>query len=99
MAIKYANTMLVQMKLIDEAASVVVDSYRQGLISIDDLTNFNEKYVEGLYQVLHRPGGTTGGVSNPGVVVSEISEANLQGMVYYIKNFKRIRRTYKHANV
>ena len=29
-------------------------------------------------------------MSNPGVAVSAMDEANLQGIIYYIKNFKRI---------
>ena len=33
------------------------------------------------YRVIISPGGTTGGVSNPGVAVSEMDEANLQGMI------------------
>ena len=45
------------------------------------------------------PGGTTGGVSNPGVALSKMSEANLQGMIYYIKHFKRTGRTCTHADV
>ena len=40
-----------------------------------------------------------GGVSNPGVALSEMAEANLQGMIYYIKYFKSIGRTCTHASV
>ena len=54
--------------------------------------------MEGLCQVLRWPGGTAGGVSNPGVAVSAMAEANLQGMVYYFKHFKRIGRTCTHAD-
>ena len=36
---------------------------------------------------MQNPGGTKGGVSNPGVVVSELVETNLQGMIYYINHF------------
>ena len=39
------------------------------------------------------------GVSNTRVAVSEMAKANLKGMIYYIKNFNRIRRTCKHADV
>ena len=39
------------------------------------------------------------GMSNPGVAVLETVEANLQGMVYYIKHFKSIGRTCTHAYV
>ena len=59
----------------------------------------NEKSVEGLCRVLRRPGGTIGGLSNTGVAVSEMAEANLQGMIYYIKHFKRIGRMFTHADV
>ena len=59
----------------------------------------NEKSVEGLCQVLIRPGGNTMGVSNNRVAVSEMAKANLKGMIYYIKDFNRIRRTCKHADV
>ena len=44
--------MLSRMRLIDEAVGVVVAKYGQGLITIDDFTQLNEKYVEGLFQVL-----------------------------------------------
>ena len=43
--------------------------------------------------------GLQGGGSNTWVVVSAMDEANLQGMIYYIKHFKRIGHTFKHANV
>ena len=55
--------------------------------------------MEGICQVLRRHGGTTGGVSNPGVTVSVMADANLQGMVYYINQFKRIGCTRTHAYV
>ena len=55
--------------------------------------------MEGLFQVLRRPGGNTGGVSNTGVAVSEMSEANLQNMLYYIKHFRRIGRMCMHIDV
>ena len=38
-------------------------------------------------------------MSNPRVAVSDMAEANLQGMIYYIKHFKRIERTCTHADV
>ena len=38
-------------------------------------------------------------MSNPGVEVSLMAGANLQGMIYYIKQFKRIGRTCTHADV
>ena len=31
--------------------------------------------------------------------MSEMAGANLKGMIYYIKNFKRTGRTFTHANV
>ena len=55
--------------------------------------------MEGLCLVLRRPGRTTGGMSNPGVAVSAMAEANLQEMIYYIKYFKNIGRTCMHSNV
>ena len=55
--------------------------------------------MEGLCRVLRSPGGTTGGVSNTGVAVSAMAEANLRGMIYYIKYLKRIGRTCTHAYV
>ena len=65
------------MKLTDEAVGVVVDNYGQGLITIDDFSQMNDKSVEGLCRVLQRPVGTTWGVSNNGVAVSSMAEANL----------------------
>ena len=38
-------------------------------------------------------------MSNPGVAVSAMAEANLQGMIYYIKHFKIIGRTCMHADI
>ena len=54
--------------------------------------------MEGLCQVLRRSGGTTGGVSNTEVAVSEMDKENLQEMIDYIKIFKRIRHTCTHAD-
>ena len=59
----------------------------------------NDKSVEGLCEVLRSPGGTTGVVSNPEVAVSEMVEANVHGIIYYIKHFKKIGRTCTHADV
>ena len=81
------------MNLTDEAVGVIFDNDGQGIITIDDFSQLNEKYVEGLCRVLRRPGGPIGGVSNPEVAVSEMAEENLQGMNYYIKHFKRIGST------
>ena len=55
--------------------------------------------MEGICRFLQRTGGTTGGVCNPGVVVSAMDEANLQGMIYYIKHIKRIGRICTHDDV
>ena len=91
--------MLSRMKLTYEAVGVIFANDGQGLITIDDFTQLNKKSVEGICRVLRRPGGTTGGVSNPEVSVSAMDEANLQGMIYYIKYFKSIGRTCTHADV
>ena len=87
------------MKLTDEAVSIVVSNYGQGIIMIDDFSQLNEKYVEGLCRVPQEPGGTIGGVSNTGVVFLAMAEENLQGMICYIKNFKRIGSTCMHFDV
>ena len=94
-----AKAMLSWMKLIDKAFGVIISNDGQGIITIDDFTQLNEKSVESLCQVLRRPGGTTGGVTNTRVAVSAIDEANLQVMIYYIKHFKRIGCTCTHADV
>ena len=83
----------------DEAVGVLVAKNVQGIITIDYFAQLNYKSVEGLLLVLRRPGGTTGCVSNTGVAVSAMAEANLQGMIYYIKHFKRIWRTCTHVDV
>ena len=75
-------TVLDLMKLTDEEVGVVVANDGQGLITIDDFAQLNEKSVEAIYLVVQKPGGTTGEVSNSGVSVSEISKDNLQGMIY-----------------
>ena len=86
------------MRLPDEAVAVVAANDGQGLITIDDFAQLNDKSVESICWVLRRPGGTSGGVYNPGVAVSDMAEANLQGMIYYIKHFKSIGRTCTHAD-
>ena len=40
-----------------------------------------------------------GGADNPGVLVSSMSEANLQDLLYCIKHFNRIGHTCKHSVV
>ena len=55
--------------------------------------------MEGIFRVLVRPRGTEGVVSNTGLVVSEMDESNLQVMIYYIKNSKRIGRTCTDVDV
>ena len=87
------------MKLIYEDAGVVVDNDGQRIITIDYFFQLNYKYVEGLCRVLQRPGGNTGWVSNTGVALSAMTEANLQGMIYHIKNSNRIGGTCTHADV
>ena len=99
MTTRISKMVLSQMKLIDKSVGVVVVSDSQGLITIDDFDHFNEKSVEILCQVLRSPGGTTGLVSNPRVLVSRMAEANLQGMIYYINIFNSIGRTFTHADI
>ena len=91
--------MLSRIKLTYEAVSAVVANDGHRIIGIDDVSQLNVKSVEGLCWFLLSPGGNTGGVSNPGVVVSAMSEANLQGMIYHNKVIKRIGSTCTHANV
>ena len=78
MATRIAKAMLAYMNLTDEAVGIVVTNDGQGLITIDDFSELNEKSMEGLFRVLRSPEGNTWGVSNPGVAVSEMSGANLQ---------------------
>ena len=87
------------MNLTDKAIVVVVANDVQGLIIIDDFSQLNEKSLEGLCQVLRRPGETSGGVSKPGVKLSAMVENNLHGMIYYIKKFKIIGRKCTQADV
>ena len=90
MTTRSVKVMISRMKLIDEVVGVVFANDGWGLITIDDFAQLNNKSVEGLCRILRRPGGTTGGVSNTGVAVSSMAESNLQGMIYYLKHFKRI---------
>ena len=99
MSTRGENAILSTMKLTDEDDSVVVSIDGQGVFTIDDIDQLNEKSVEGLCRVLRRLGGTTGIVSNPGVAVSAMADANLQGMIYYTNHFKSIGCTCKHAHV
>ena len=81
------------MKLTDEDVGVVVANGGQGLITIDDFAQLDEKFVEDICGVLQRPGGTTGELFNHRVAVSEMAEVNQQGKFYFIKNFKMIGST------
>ena len=87
------------MKLTYEYVAVVIANDGQGLITINYLSQLNEKSMEGICQLLRRPGGTTGIFSNHGVVVSAMDKDNLQGMIYYIKHFKRIGHMCTHTDV
>ena len=92
----YMKNMLARMMLIYEAVGFVIANDGRGLILIDYFSQLNEKSVEGLFRELRRYVGATGGVSNPGVPVSAMAKANLQGIIYYIKQFNS---TCNHANV
>ena len=61
MANRSVKAMLSRMKLTDEAVGVAVVNNGQGIITIDGFAQLKEKYVEGLWQVLRRPGVNTGG--------------------------------------
>ena len=61
--------MIAQIKITDEAVCEIVANDGHGIISIDDFYQLSEKSMEGLCWVLRRPGGNTGGVSYPEVVV------------------------------
>ena len=86
MTTRSARAMLYRKKLTDEAIGVIIANDYQGIIKIDNFAQLNEKYVEGLCWFPQIPTGIAGGVSNPGVAVSEMAEVNLQGMIYYIKH-------------
>ena len=87
------------MYLIDEAVGVVVTNDGKEIITIGFFDQLNKKSGRVLCRVLRRPVGIKGWVSNTGVAMSKISEANLQGMIYYIKQFKSIERTCTHEDV
>ena len=53
------------MKLTNKYVGVIFANDGQRLIRVYDFPQLNEKYGKGLFQILRRPGGTTGGVSNP----------------------------------
>ena len=69
------------MKVTDEAVGVVVANDGQGITTIDEFPQLSEKSVEGLCWVLQRHGGTIWGLSNTGVAVPKMAEANLQGVI------------------
>ena len=63
--------MLSRMKLVDEGVRFIVANNVQGLITIDDFSQLNDKSVEVLYWLLRRPEGTTWrGVQSWGCSVS-----------------------------
>ena len=83
--------MLSIMKLTDEAVGVVDAKYGQGVITIGDFAQLNEKSVEGLCRVLLRPGGTTrggGGVQSWGFSVSDGWGEPTRHDILYIYIFK-----------
>ena len=55
--------------------------------------------MEDLCRVLRSHGGDIVGVSNTGVAVSAMAEANLKVIIYYFKHINRIGRTSTHDNV
>ena len=61
MSTRSVKAMLSTMKLTDEAVGVVVANNGQGIITIDNFAQLNKKYVKGLFPVLQRSRGTTGG--------------------------------------
>ena len=67
MSTRNAKSMLAQMKLTDKSVGIIISNDGQGLITIDDLSQLNEKSVEGLFRVLQKPVGTTGGCPIPGM--------------------------------
>ena len=73
--------MLYRMKMTDEYIGVVVANDGQGITTIDEFPQLSEKSVEGLCWVLQRHGGTIWGLSNTGVAVPKMAEANLQGVI------------------
>ena len=99
MTTRSAKAMLSWLNLTDESVGVIVANDGQEIIPIDDVAQLNEDSVEGLCWVPRSLEKTKGGVYNPGVALSEITEANLQVIIYYIKNVKRIGRTCTHADV
>ena len=65
MATSGARAIFSRMKLTDKAVAVIVASYIQGLIKMDDFAQLNDKSAESICRVLIRPGGNIGEVSNP----------------------------------
>ena len=72
-ATRSVKAMLSIMKLTDESVGVVVANNGQGIITIDDFAQLNEKSVKGLFWVLLRPRGTTWVEANPGVAVQAMA--------------------------
>ena len=56
----------------DEAVGVVVDNNGQGLITIDDFAQLNEKYVEGLFLFYKDLERLQGGVQSWGCSIRNI---------------------------
>ena len=90
MATRNEKSILDRMKLIDEYVGAIVSNDVQGIIMIDNFSQLNNESVENIYRFLRRHGGTAGRVSNPRVKVSVTAESNLQVMIYYTHNFKRM---------
>ena len=65
--------MLARMNLKDKDVGATVSNDGQGLITIADFSQLNEKSVEGIFWVLRRPGGTAGGgVQSWGCVIINV---------------------------
>ena len=88
------RALLVRMGFTNNAAERVVAADGQGLVSIEDFQQMDEKTIESCMKGIRRPGGN--GVGFP---VSGMAEQNFRNMIKYVKHFQRINRTLTQADI
>jgi hypothetical protein len=100
-AVNALRLMYVRMGFSNQMAAYITNE--QGINSLEELENLDDKAVERLCQALKKPGGTIPNpnagaqgapalIPNPGFNVSIKAEENLKLAAYYIRHQKRINR-------
>ena len=99
MATRGAKAMLSILKLIDKAVGVVVADNGKGISTNWWFFPVEWEICRGCLPSTKKAWRYYWGMSNPGVSVSDMAEANLKDIIYYINHFKMIVHTCTHIDV